>query len=205
HDMPGFLRPTTADIDVDPWLSTITLPPGASFDPGGIGKGAAADAAADALAQHDLHLWLVSLGGDLRLDGPSVALHGWQLTLEHPFERGVQIARLSVGPTAAATSSVAQRRWRRGDLELHHLLDPRTGRPADTDLVAVTVLAGEAWWAEVLAKAAVIAGRTAAHELLDRHGVRAVLFAEDGSCDVVGMPVDDIDWLTDPKEVNRWN
>jgi thiamine biosynthesis lipoprotein len=50
------------------------------------------------------------------------------------------------------------RRWRHDGHEVHHLLDPETGRPLDTGVAAITVVAGEGWWAEVMAKAAFAAG-----------------------------------------------
>jgi thiamine biosynthesis lipoprotein len=57
-----------------------------------------------------------------------------------------------------ATSTSARRTWRRAGQKLHHLIDPATGRPSDSGAVAATAVAGEAWWAEALAKAAFVAG-----------------------------------------------
>lgn len=63
---------------------------------------------------------------------------------------------------------------------LHHLLDPATGAPADSGVATVTVLAGDAWWAEALAKAAFVAGPTEGCALLERAGVEGLLVADDG-------------------------
>jgi thiamine biosynthesis lipoprotein len=62
--------------------------------------------------------------------------------------------------------------------EAHHLIDPRTGRPADTEVVAVTVVAGEAWWAEAWAKALFLRGPTSLTALADIH---AVIVTADGT------------------------
>ena len=86
-----------------------------------------------------------------------------------------------VSDGAVATSTKLRRRWRRGDVMLHHLLDPSTGAPADSGLATVTVIAGDAWWAEVLAKAAFVAGPDAGVRLLEESGVEGLLVADDGT------------------------
>jgi thiamine biosynthesis lipoprotein len=72
---------------------------------------------------------------------------------------------------AVATSSRLLRRWQTTAGEAHHLIDPASGRPAETDVVAVTVVAGEAWWAEALTKALFLSGPGGLHELGDVHAV----------------------------------
>lgn len=119
---------------------TIELTPGTRLDLGGIGKGYAVDRAAELLAVAGP--CLVNAGGDLAVRGgawPVGVCEG--LTLE--LTRG-----------AIATSGRDRRRWRRSGVEMHHLIDPSTGRPAEGGLVRVTVVAGSAVEAEVLAKAA---------------------------------------------------
>ena len=84
-------------------------------------------------------------------------------------------ALISIPEGGVATSSSVRRSWRRGDEQLHHLLDPATGRPALTDLAAATVVAPTLWWAEVMAKFAVVAGRRQAREQLERLEMTGVL------------------------------
>ena len=69
---------------------------------------------------------------------------------------------------------------------MHHLVDPRTGRSAASDVATVVVIAGDAWRAEVLAKAAFLAGPAAGRELLEHHGVAGLLVADDGTAHEVG-------------------
>jgi thiamine biosynthesis lipoprotein len=64
---------------------------------------------------------------------------------------------------------------------MHHLIDPRTGQPAHTGLLQVTVVAGEAWWAEVVAKAAYLAGAPAVLEAAAGLGAEALVVDLDGS------------------------
>jgi thiamine biosynthesis lipoprotein len=127
--------------------TTIRLGPGARLDLGGIAKGYAVDRAVEILAAEGA--CLVNAGGDLAVGGGGlwpVAIDGTELMLE-----------LSSG--ALATSGRDRRRWRRGDVEHHHLIDPSTGLPAQTELLRATVAAPTAVEAEVLAKVAFLTGR----------------------------------------------
>jgi thiamine biosynthesis lipoprotein len=76
---------------------------------------------------------------------------------------------LHVGAGAVATSSTAKRRWRQGDRDQHHIIDPRTGMPADTSWTSVTVYAPDALQAEVLAKSLLIAAPQEAMALAQRY------------------------------------
>jgi thiamine biosynthesis lipoprotein len=139
----------------------IELEQGTRVDLGGIGKGYAVDRACDLLALAGP--CLVNAGGDLAVRGgawPVGVTDG--LTLE--LSRG-----------AIATSGRDRRRWRRGDKELHHLIDPATGRPAESELVRVTVVAGSAVEAEVLAKAAFLGAEIGAPRVLVTAGGETIL------------------------------
>ena len=80
---------------------------------------------------------------------------------------------------AVATSSVLRRVWTVGGRSRHHLIDPSTGRPSTPDLELVSVIAGEAWMAEVLAKAVLLRGSVRAFDLLDESTV-AITVDHDG-------------------------
>jgi thiamine biosynthesis lipoprotein len=103
---------------------------------------------------------MVSAGGDIRAWGDqpgSQPGQGWLVALDHPAQPGKDVTWLRVHDGALATSSITARRWAGG----HHLINPRTARPADTDLLSVTVLAPTVVQAEVAAKVALILGREA--------------------------------------------
>ena len=71
------------------------------------------------------------------------------------------------------TSTTSLRRWRTLDGDVaHHLIDPHTGAPSTGTVTSVVVAAAEAWWAEALAKAALLAGTDVGGRLLARHGAR---------------------------------
>jgi thiamine biosynthesis lipoprotein len=79
-----------------------------------------------------------------------------------------------------ATSSRLVRAWRRGADAYHHLIDPVSGLPSASGLAAVTVVAGCAWWAEVLATASLVAGPAEGARLLEAHGVTGMLVDDHG-------------------------
>jgi len=179
-------RQSLADqIDIDVVLGAVTLPEGLAFDPGGIGKGLAADILMDLVG--DASGALIDLGGDLRLEGQWVDGGPWPVGVSDPFDLDRNIASLSIARGGVATSSSLRRKWRGPDgFDRHHLLDPRTGEPADTDLVAVTVNAGTAWVADVVAKAAVIGGSDYAREIIRVTHTAGLLIDRSGETEIVG-------------------
>lgn len=162
---------------LDPELTAVTLPSGVTFDPGGIGKGLAADLVTEALVDAGAAGALVNLGGDLRARGDAPDVDGWSIGVPDPVHPDDELARFVLPHGAVATSSRLLRRWDGAGGAAHHLIDPTTGSPARTDVAAVTVVADEAWWAEALAKALFLAGP----DELDHHpDVHAVVVTADG-------------------------
>jgi thiamine biosynthesis lipoprotein len=158
--------PGCAGIEVDPVLSAVRLPAGTGLDPGGIGKGLAADLVTADLLATGAAGCLVNVGGDLRTRGSARGADGWVVTVPDPFQEDRELMRAAVGDAAVATSSRLTRRWVAGGQEFHHLLDPVTGAPVEGDVVAATVVAAEGWLAEVLSKAVVVGGTRAGLALL---------------------------------------
>ena len=176
---PG--APDWTSVHVDDEAGTIRRPPGLRLDTGGSGKGHAADLAATLLFEGYQH-WAVDCGGDLRIGGASGAAR--DVELEDPFT-GASLPGFQARRGAVATSGLRSRLWREPDGEIrHHLLDPSTGRPAFTGLVAVTALAPSAVEAEALAKEALLRGPLGARTVLAAHG--GITVAEDGSVDRIG-------------------
>ncbi len=174
-------RGRCATIDVNVAEATVTIPDGVAFDPGGIGKGRAADLVAHRALECGATSVLVDIGGDLRLAGSPPA-GGWRVDVEDPDNPVTPLVTLRTDAGGVATSSSMRRRWSTAAGPRHHLLDPATGTSSTSDVSTATVIATEAWWAEALATAAVVAGVDQALELLrasgatgmvvDRHGVR---------------------------------
>jgi thiamine biosynthesis lipoprotein len=128
----------------------LRLPVGVGLDLGGLVKGWAADVAAERAVEAGLPWVLVNAGGDLRIAGDAPRI---DVAVEDPDDPESELGRLSVREGGVATSSTRSRSWGDG---LHHVIDPRTGSPAATDLVQVTVTAPTCAEAEVLAKAVLL-------------------------------------------------
>ena len=128
---------------LDVAIGRARLAPDTRIDLGGIAKGWMADRLCERLGANAL----VNLGGDLRARGAGPDGEGWPV--------GFAGTTALLDDHAAATSSVLRRRWGDG---LHHVIDPRTGLPAASGLVEVSVVTRTAVDAEIVAKAALIAG-----------------------------------------------
>ena len=163
-------------IGLDARLSEVALPRGVRLDLGGIGKGHTADLVATALLSRGAAGALVNMGGDLRAVGQPSVGDVWVVATD-----ATPPVEVAVTTGAVATSTTTKRRWTAGDRPMHHLIDPHTGEPSTSDLAAVTVVAGTAAWAEVLAKVVLLAGLDAGAPLLARFGVTGIATAYDGT------------------------
>ncbi len=143
--------PGIEGIVVDDELGTITLPEGVGFDPGGIGKGLAADLLVEELIADGAAGVFVSIGGDIRTGGVPPEGDGWLVPIQEPAVAPRPLATVGISGGAMATSTTEKRTWMAGGTRRHHVIDPRTGHPAHTPVALVTVIAGEGWWAEALA------------------------------------------------------
>lgn len=184
HHVPGARSAggSWRKIHLDPVARTVTLPVGMRLDFGGIAKGLAVDAAVERLENEGLAPILVEAGGDLRVLGTPPGLDGWQIRVDVPDRP--QVVTLHGG--AMATSSRLRRQWQAGGRAMHHILDPRTGVPAASPLVSVTVAATLCAQADVAAKVALILGRAAGSDFLQTHGMSALLADEHGAVHTVG-------------------
>lgn len=167
----GRWRDVTLDDDV------LVVPAGVGIDLGGIAKGWTADLAATRALETGLRWVLVNAGGDLRIVGDAPAI---DVAIEDPEDRAAEIGRLSIREGGLATSSIRSRSWGPG---IHHVIDPRTGASAETDLLQVTVTAPTCAEAEVRATTALLAGSATTEET-------AVAVTDDGRV-LVGVPIEE--------------
>jgi thiamine biosynthesis lipoprotein len=174
---PPAPAPGCDGIELLPLLPAVQLPVGVRLDLGGIGKGTAADLVVDELLAAGAEGACVDLGGDVRVGGTGPDERTWRIDLDPELAPGRSF-RLADG--AVATSTRSRRAWMRDGVARHHLIDPRVGVPAATGLRSVTVVAAEAAAAEVLAKAAFVAGPAVGRALLAEHGVTGLLVDDGG-------------------------
>ncbi|MBW3605111.1 MAG: FAD:protein FMN transferase [Actinobacteria bacterium] len=167
HD-PG----TCGRIIIDEGAGTVELPDRSGFDPGGIGKGLAADLVSADLATRGIPGGCVNIGGDLRLWGPGPRGDRWRVSAAD--------RTISVTDAGVATSGTGRRTWVVAGRRMHHLIDPTTLDPANTGVTAVTVIAPAAWQAEVYALAALLSGPARACADLRRWGVDGLVVQDCG-------------------------
>ena len=170
--------PGLAGLEIDRLNHRARLAPGLSIDLGGIGKGLAADIVATELVADGARSAFVSLGGDIHACGEPAEGGGWPVPLIHPVTgRTLGVHHLSGGGLVMSTTKL--RTWRRGARAMHHIIDPRTGEPSGTDVIAVAVAAASAARAEALAKAAILLGSTNGRVVLAEAGVTAWVITDD--------------------------
>jgi FAD:protein FMN transferase len=186
-------------VELDLGRQTVRIPAGVALDLGATAKALAADrGAARVAAAVDCGV-LVNLGGDIAVAGQAPA-GGWRIEVRDalPADQadGARARRargqvVSIDSGGLATSCTASRAWRRGDQDLHHIIVPGTGRPADGCWRTVTVAAATCVGANTASTAAIIRGEPAAR-WLDENGLPARLVRVDGRVVTTGgWPADD--------------
>ena len=143
-------------LGYDPIAHTLSLPAGVGLDLGASGKAWAADRAAAAVASRLGVAVLVSCGGDIAVGGRPPA-QGWPVRVAFDADAD-EWQDVVIFDGGLATSGTTSRRWRRGGIELHHIIDPSTGLPADTPWAMVSVAAASCVEANAAATAALIMG-----------------------------------------------
>jgi thiamine biosynthesis lipoprotein len=160
----------------------VRLPKGVELDLGSTGKALAADLAAGAaFGSVRGGGVLVNLGGDIAVAGEAPD-EGWRIALADDARSDPSLAAESmlIRSGAVATSSTTVRRWMRGGIERHHIVDPSTGRPAEGPWRTVTVVAADCVAANAAATGAIVKG-VAAVRWLSSLGLPARLVADDGT------------------------
>jgi thiamine biosynthesis lipoprotein len=150
--------------------TTLVREPGVKLDLGGIAKGWSVDLAVERGLAH-----VVSAGGDVRS-----SLSTASVDVIDPW--GQTPARFHLGTGGLATSSVSKRRWRAGDVTAHHLIDPRTGDPAESPVLSATAMCPTAVESAAAAKATLLQGVDGLSWADDQPWIEAVMVVwADGS------------------------
>ena len=170
------------DVRLNVSHQAVYLPAGVQLDLGGIAKG---DTAQQALAlMQAVGPGLVDAGGDLVAGAAPTGFPGWPVALSPPWGDDVvapeNLATFWLAEGAMATSGIDYRSWVHNGAVAHHLINPRTGQPAQTDLLTATVLAPNAATAEAWATATLIAGADVGMELLLAQEMAGLVVGRDG-------------------------
>jgi thiamine biosynthesis lipoprotein len=115
------------------------------------------------------------------LDGLGPTNTGWSVGVEHPGGGEGPVAVLRLADLACATTSISVRHWRSGSTEVHHIIDPRTGRPSAGGLHSVTVVDADPATAEVVSKSLFVLGLAGIGEAAARAGCAALWVGADST------------------------
>jgi thiamine biosynthesis lipoprotein len=191
-------------IKFDEASRTVRLPPGVELDLGATAKALAADlAAAAARMATGAGGVLVSLGGDIAVAGSAPA-EGWAIQTSE--DSGAPInpreETITIRSGGIATSTTTVRRWTRGGVVLHHIIDPATGLPSDGPWRTATVVAGTCLDANIASTAAIVMGERAG-AWLENHRLPARLVDRKGAVHrVAGWPIQRA-FPTDSQQTHR--
>lgn len=168
------------EIDVNIKTKEVRIPAGSALDLGGIAKGWTATTIADELAE--IGPCLVNIGGDMVGRGAPNGFPGWYVEIEDPFTHEA-FTTICLYNRAISTSGIDYRRWQsvKGE-QCHHIIDPRTAKPAVTDVLSATVIHPSAIIAEAYAKSVILQGAEHGLTWLNQQWHTAgLVFRQDGT------------------------
>jgi len=168
---------------------TVTLSRGIGLDFGGVAKGWAAQQAMERLQVEGPAL--VDAAGDIAISGPRADGSPWQIGVADPFRKGEETEVLFLDRCGVATSGKDRRRWFRDGVLKHHIINPLTNQPAETDILTVTVIAPDVMQAEAAAKAVFIQGSKPGLEWIEARPEFAALFILDDGQIVYSQRMED--------------
>lgn len=147
---------------------TVKKPKDLRIEFGGIGKGYLVDFIADGFGKKFENFW-ISAGGDIFISGKDNGVN-WKIGVQHPVEADKDVAEIELKneKLCLATSGIVKRRGGEGELEWHHIIDPRTGLPAKNEILSVTAIAPSVLLADVYAKTILILGVEAGLEFINK-------------------------------------
>jgi thiamine biosynthesis lipoprotein len=168
-------------VEVDRPRHTIYIKKkGMSLDLGGIAKGYASDRAVAALKARGMRGGIVACAGDLKLFGSREDGRPWNIGIQHPREKDGLLCTLTLHDAATSTSGDYERYFIKDGVRYHHIMDPRTGRPARR-LISVTVMAKDSWLADGMATGLFVMGPDKGYRLAEGHPeIEVLMVTSDG-------------------------
>lgn len=174
------------DIEIDEKTKTVLLKrPGMMIDLGGVAKGYAADKAIESLKKRGVTQALITTGSTTRVRGSKPDGEPWRIGIEHPRKSGQTIGILSLVNKSVSTSGDYQRYFIKNGKRYHHILDPKTGRPAG-GVMSVTVVTGRSCAeADILSTAIFVMGYPRGMKFIEQtRDLEGVLVTSDGKVHV---------------------
>lgn len=166
--------------------STVTIPADAKVDLGGIAKGFTSARVMEIFRENGVENGILSLGGNVQALGTKPDGSLWRVGLQDPADERALFATLELADKAVITSGAYERNFEQDGILYHHIIDPRTGYPAESGLSSVTIVSDDGTLADGLSTALYIMGKEAAVEFWRSHrdDFDMVLLADDGAVTV---------------------
>lgn len=166
--------------------STVTIPADAKVDLGGIAKGFTSARVMEIFRENGVENGILSLGGNVQALGTKPDGSLWRVGLQDPADERALFATLELADKAVITSGAYERNFEQNGITYHHIIDPRTGYPAESGLSSVTIVSDDGTLADGLSTALFIMGKEAAVEFWRsrRDDFDMVLLADDGAVTV---------------------
>jgi len=179
---PAAAVPGADAVDVDTTTGLVHLPKGVTLDLGGVAKGHAADLLVHRLLERGATGAAITIGGDTAVGGHCPFADGWPIPTE--IDPSEPVAHLQQGGFCFSTT--LRRRWSTSAGPAHHIIDPRTGRSADSTITSVALASSSAATAEVFATASIVVGWPAARRLIETASLSGFVVTEHGGRHTVG-------------------
>lgn len=150
------------------------------IDLGGIAKGYAADRAVQIYKQNKVNAAFINLGGNVKVFGEKPDKSNWSVGVQEPFKnRGEIIGVINVKNDSVVTSGDYVRYFEDKGVKYHHIIDPRTGYPADSNLMSVTVISQSSMECDALSTAAFVLGDQEGMQFIKNYGAKAIFITKD--------------------------
>ncbi len=171
------------DVTLDETTQTVTFEdPAVTLHLGAIAKGYISDAMKETLEETGVTSAIMSLGGNVMTLGSKPDNSRWTVAVTDPFSPDELIATLKVSGQAVVTSGNYERYFEEDGVRYHHILDPSTGFPSDSDVVSTTIISDCGMNCDALSTATIILGAEKGMALINRmDGTEAVFIKTDGT------------------------
>lgn len=140
-----------------------------SYDLGGIAKGYATEAVLDVLKEHGIKSAMINLGGNVYALGQKQGNLPWDVAVKNPISDENYLGVLHISDKCVITSGGYERYFEENGKTYHHILNPRTGYPADSDLLSVTIVNDNPTLADALSTALFVMGKEQAENFWESH------------------------------------
>ena len=147
--------------------SLVTMPADMALSFGAVAKGCASDYAIQAMRAAGVTSGVVSLGGNVQTLGKKPDGSDWRIAVKDPADPSKFLGVLTAADTFVVTSGIYERGFEENGVRYHHIIDPKTGKPAESGLVSVTVVCGDGAWADALSTACFVLGEAGSLALRD--------------------------------------